>query len=434
MSTDFVLAPEPRPDPQPDPRLRNIILFDSLSTVAWQMCMTSPLVLFMRSLDAPALALGLLAGLNPLMSVLQLPMSRFVARIGHRRLMLFGWGARTLVFTPMIVLPFVADSIGKPVAVILVLVMIAAFTMLRAIAVVAWMPWMSALIPAGQRGAFLARDRFFMNITSLIGLALSALLLTQGSRYDYAEVFLVGELASLASLYFLNRIPSPQRKPSDSVGSSPQPSMRTSLRAALHNPAFRRLVTFAALAQIMNLGAGAFVTVYARTRIGLADSTLLWLSAGASLLVIASMAWVRSRLDRIGSKPFLAVTLSWWTTAVVAWAMLAATGTSLSIFIAPLLLVVSECFAWLFELFNTRLTMNTLATTDDNATAFAANSVIVNVTAGVAPIVFGAVLDALRGFSLPLGPLTLDNYTALFALELVVLALAARALRHVRNA
>jgi len=296
--------------------------------------------------------------------------------------------------------------------------------------VVAWLPWMSALIPAQQRGEFLARDRFFMNITALLGLALSGLLLAQGSPYDYAEVFLVGEIAAFASLFFLNRIPTPQRKPA----ATSAPAARPSVRAVLRNPAFRRLVSFAALAQIMNLGAGAFVTVYARTRIGLADSTLLWLSAGASLLVIASMAWVRSRLDRIGSKPFLAVTLSWWTTAVVAWAMLAATGTPLSIFIAPLLLVVSECFAWLFELFNTRLTMNTLATTDDNATAFAANSVIVNVTAGVAPIVFGAVLDALRGFSLPLGPLTLDNYTALFALELVVLALAARALRHVRNA
>jgi hypothetical protein len=415
-------------DSDPDPRLRNIILFDALSTVAWQMCMTGPLVLFMRSLGAPSLALGLLAGLNPLMSVLQLPMSRYVERIGHRRLMLFGWGMRTVVFAPMIILPLIADTISKPVTVVLVLLIIAAFTILRSIAVVAWLPWMSALIPAQQRGDFLARDRFFMNITSLLGLALSGLLLAQGSPYDYAEVFLVGEIASVVSLFFLHRIPTPQRMPTTTA------SARPSVRAVLREPKFRKLVTFSALAQIMNLGAGAFVMVYARTRIGLADSTLLWLSAGASLLVIMAMAFVRSRLDRIGSKPFLGVTLAWWTTAVIGWTLLAASGSTLGIFIAPVLLVVTECFAWLFELFNTRLTMNTLATADNNATGFAAYSVIVNVTAGVAPIVFGAVLDGLNGFQLPVGALRFDNYTALFALELVMLALAALALRRVRNA
>ena len=44
------------------------------------------------------------------------------------------------------------------------------------------------------------------------------------------------------------------------------------------------------------------------------------------------------------------------------------------------------------------------------------------------------MLDGLNGFQLPVGALRFDNYTALFALELVVLALAALALRRVRNA
>lgn len=427
MSTDS----SPEPEPSPDPRLRYIIFFDALSSVAWQMCMTSPLVLFMRALDAPALALGLLAGLNPLMSVLQIPASRFLERVGHRRLMMFGWTLRTVVFAPMIALPLVAESIGKPLTVILVLLIVAAFTMLRAIAVVAWLPWMAALIPPKQRGEFLARDRFFMNVTSLCGLALSGVLLAQGSSFDYAEVFLVGEIAAFVSLIFLKRIPAPAVVESAHTAVvSPRPGMRSVLRDAK----FRRLVTFAALAQVINLGAGAFVTVYARTRIGLPDSILLWLSAGASLLVIFSMAFVRSRLDRLGSKPFLWVTLGWWTTAVIAWAVLAASGAPIGIFIAPLLLVVTECFAWLFELFNTRLTMNTLATPDNNATSFAFYSVIVNVAAGIAPIVFGAVLDALAKFRLPVGALQFDNYTALFALQLTILALAALALRRVRNA
>jgi MFS-type transporter involved in bile tolerance (Atg22 family) len=197
---------------------------------------------------------------------------------------------------------------------------------------------------------------------------------------------------------------------------------------------FRRLILFSALAQIVNLGAGAFVTVYARTRVGLSDSNLLWLSAGASLLVMIGMTLVRSRLDRLGSKPFLWITLGWWTTALLTWLTIAATGTTLAPLIAPLLLIVTESFAWMFELFNMRLAMNTLASPDNSATGFAVYSVVVNVAAGIAPIAFGALLDTLRFVTVQVGSLLFDNYTALFVIELGIVALAAMALRRVRNA
>lgn len=416
-----------------DKRLQNIYWFDAFSSMSWQMCLTSPLVLFMRALGAPALALGLLAGLNPLMSVLQLPMSRHVTRIGHRKLMQFGWTVRTMVITPLIVLPLTADAIGRPLTVALMLVMIAIFTMLRSVAVVAWLPWMASLVPAESRGAFLSRGRFFMNVTSLIGLGLSGLLLAQGNLWDYSEVFLIGVLAAYVSVFFLTRIPSP--KQTDAAASAPLASPPPGgMREVLRIQPFRRLILFSALAQIVNLGAGAFITVYARTRVGLSDSNLLWLSAGASLLVMIGMTLVRSRLDRLGSKPFLWITLGWWTTALLTWLILAATGTGLAPLIAPVLLIVTESFAWMFELFNMRLAMNTLAAPDNSATGFAVYSVIVNVVAGVAPITFGAVLDALRTVTIQAGSLRFDNYTALFVIELGIVALAALALKRVRNA
>jgi Major Facilitator Superfamily len=425
-----------------DKQLQNIYWFDAFSSMSWQMCLTSPLVLFMRALGAPALALGLLAGLNPLMSVLQLPMSRHVTRIGHRRLMQFGWTARTIVITPLIVLPLAADTLGRPLTIALVLSMIAVFTILRSVAVVAWLPWMASLVPAESRGAFLSRGRFFMNVTSLAGLGLSAILLAQSNLHDYSEVFLIGVLAAYISIFFLTRIPSTRQAQPAPASPAPEtansvaayPPAPASLREVLRIQPFRRLILFSALAQIVNLGAGAFVTVFARTRVGLSDSNLLWLSAGASLLVMIGMTLVRSRLDRLGSKPFLWITLGWWTTALLTWLTIAATGTTLAPLIAPVLLIVTESFAWMFELFNMRLAMNTLASPDNSATGFAVYSVVVNVAAGIAPITFGALLDTLRFVTVQAGSLLFDNYTALFAIELGIVALAALALRRVRNA
>ncbi len=421
----------PPDSPKKPNALNAIIFFDALSTMSWQMCITSPLVLFVRSLGASGLALGLLTGLNPIMSVLQLPLAPHVARRGYKRTMMFGWGVRTVVLTPLIALPVLADSIGRQSTVVIVLVIMALFTALRASGVVAWLPWMSALLPAASRGAFLSRDRFFMNIAALAGLTLSGIFLARGTIGSYSLGFGVGIVAAYVSLVYLWRIPEPAQIPAAPTASSGL----SSIRATLRNPAFRKLLTFGALAQIINLGAGAFTLVYARTRIGLPDSALLWLTAGASILVMAGTTWVRNRLDRHGSKPFLWATLGWWTIAIGSWLLMTLNGTpAIARFIAPVLLVVTDGFAWMFELFTMRLTLNTLADAPDNATHFAVYSVVVNVIAGLAPIAFGTLLDSLAPLHVPLGAMMVDNYGVLFALELGVIALAALALRRVINA
>ena len=411
---------------------RSIFWFDALSTMAWQMCLTSPLVLFMRELGAPALALGLLTGLNPLLTLLQLPTARRVQTSGHRRLMLFGWTTRTIVITPLVALPWLADGLGRSVTVVVILALVAIFMCLRSVAVVAWMPWISALIPSKTRGAFLARDRFFMTITTLVGLGISGLLLTGTHIGNYAWVFLIGTSAAYGSLYFLVRIPEPQPQPPGAAAHSDNKSA-TLVRRAFAMPSFRSLVLFAAPAQAVNVGAAAFVTVFARTRAGLTDSALLWLTAGSSLLVMASMAWMRNRLDRYGSKPFLWITLGWWATAALSWLLIGATGISVAPTIAAVLIVVSNAFAWLFEVFTMRLMMNTITAETSDATIFAVYSVVVNLLAGAAPILLGALLDGLRTFEVRPAGLHIDNYSVLFALVLAMIAVAASALRSVRN-
>jgi Na+/melibiose symporter-like transporter len=366
-------------------------------------------------------------------ALLQLPLSRLVPRAGYKRMMQFGWGLRTLALTPLIAMPLLDGVIGHAWTVVVVIAMYACFVALRACGVVAWLPWLSTLIPADARGAFLSRDRQFMNIASLAGLSLSALLLATGSARGYSIVFLIGMIAAYGSLIALWRIPQPVSPPAPAAGRS----FAQVLRAPFKNPQFRRWLVFGVLGQIFHLGTTAFTIVYARTRVGLSDSTLLWLTALASVGVLGGMAWVRSRLDRWGGKPFLWGTLGWWAFATLCWLALALTGSAWSIWIAPALLIISDGFAWMYELFAMRQTMNTIAEgsggASDDATHFAVYAVIVNVSSGLASIGFGALLDGLQTLRLTVGALIVDNYGVLFATELLVIALAALALRRVAN-
>jgi MFS family permease len=409
-------------------RLKNIYIFDALSTLSWQMCLTSPLILFLRAMDASALALGIVNGVNLLMSFLQLPASRWVAKQGHRRQMVFGWTVRTIVLTPLAVLPLLVVQGNTQLIVWIVVAMITLFTALRHVAVVAWMPWLSALVPSTERGAFLARDRTFMNLTALAGTLLAAFLLRTHAISAYAAVFGIGIAVAYASLYFLNRIPDAPRV--ETAAAQPP----TSLTAVFRNPEARRLMIFAALAQVINQGTVAVTMVFARTRVGLSDSALLLYAAAASLVVMGAMTWARRRLDITGSKPFLRVSLAWWTCAALGWLGLSLFNPQFGWLLAPVLIIVTDGMAWLFEMVNMRLVMNTLAGGGAaNPAHFASYTVTVNTIAGLAPVGFGALLDALRGLDVTFGAAHIVNYSLVFALELPILIGAMLALRRVRN-
>ena len=62
-------------------------------------------ILFARELGAPAVVLGLLAGLSPLTSMLQLFVAPHAERIGYRNLMVKGWTSRVMTLIFLALLP-----------------------------------------------------------------------------------------------------------------------------------------------------------------------------------------------------------------------------------------------------------------------------------------------------------------------------------------
>jgi MFS family permease len=423
-----------------DPRLAKLpaniessYWFQATSSMNWQMCMGSTLVLFVRELGASALVLGILGGITPLTSTLQLPMSQRVERIGYRKLMLSGWTARTFLLMPLAVLPLLVPAIvSAHTAIAIVLMLVFGFSVLRGLSMVSWLPWMSALVPKAERGAYLSRDRFFLSVAVVIGLLISgAFLVSHSSLIPYTAVFTIGIAAGLASLVFLSRVPDPSiarlRSYAASSTSSPtaqptQAAARQSWSSLFQDQRYRRLVVYSSLIQIISVGNVSFITVFARERAGIPDGIVLWLAAGASLAGALALQFMRPRIDRIGSKPFMWAALAWWAIAFVMWALLASgvvpVGGAL---LAGLLLVVTGFFATGHEMAMTRITMNIAGAKAASAQYFALNSVAASLAAGVSPIVWGALLDVLRAAPV-------NNYVVFFGLNLLVVAMIGRVL------
>lgn len=412
------------------PQIKYVYFFQAFNSISWQMCLAGPLILFARELGASALALGILAGLTPLASIVQMPFAQRAERIGYKRLTVSGWTSRSFILAILVVLPFAATAIDPQIVVFITLLTMIAFTVLRGIGIAAWLPWISALVPRSIRGLYLSRDRFFVSTANLMALALSGAILAAGHQLAaYSVVFGLGVAAAFVSLFFLRRMP--DAKP---VAAPASNASKRRWRDLLKDIPFRRLVLFAAMVQVV-LGANAtFVIVFSREQIGIPDGIILWLTAAASLAGLSALVFLRNRTDKYGSKPFLWAVLVMWVVAIFLWMLLAGgLAGSAAPFVAGALLVIGGVSAAAYDLSITRLLMNTVSEKPGNAQFFALNAALVNIVAASMPVIWGALLDAWKDVDAMLGPLDVNRFTLFFGAEVLLLGLVAIALRRVRE-
>ena len=411
------------------PRIHNAYLFQAFNAVSWQICLGSPLILFARELGAPAVVLGLLAGLAPLTSVLQLFVAPHAERIGYRKLMVSGWSARVAMLIFLTLLPLTTAFWSPTVVIALMILIMFAFTSLRGVATCAWMPWITAIVPRAVRGAYLSRDRTFIGIASVGALAVAGIFLfDHDNMWAFSIVFGLSFLGGATSLYFLNRIPEPELQ--QRVGA---PLARLRWRDLLHDGAFVRLLTFAAVVQLCVLSTGTFITVFVREEVNIQDGLILWITAGAALVGIFGLRLLRSRVDGLGSRPFLGVVFLWWTIYYFVWFLLAAHLVAGAWLLAPLLMMAAGFFASIYELSLTRLMMNTVGDRPGTTQFFALQSVIVSLLAGVSPILWGWMLDHVRSLQIAVGGLTLDGYAIFFGVQWLLLGAVFVALMRVHE-
>lgn len=408
------------------PKIRHAYWFQGFNAASWQICLGNPMILFARELGAPAVVLGILAGLAPLTSVLQLVVARYAERIGYRNLMVKGWSSRVAILIFLVALPFVTPYIGITPAVYALVAIMFVFTVSRAAAVCSWLPWITAIVPKSLRGFYLSRDRAFIAFASVLALAISGTILLSHTMLGYAAVFLLGFASGLISLYFLNRIPEPRPQVATPISRD-----GIGWRSVLQDRGFRRLILYSASVQVVVAASSTFTVVFTREQVGIGDGPILWLTAGASLVGMAALALLRHRADRAGSKPFLALVLCWWVVYFLLWFLLSVNG--IPAFIAPPLIFVAGFFSSTYDLALTRLLMNVAGDRPASAQYFALHSVIVSVVTGVSPIIWGYLLDNLRTAQVVIAGVTLTRYSFLFGLQFLMLSLVALMLARLKE-
>src|SRR5204863_5837786 len=87
------------------PGLHNAFLFSGFNALSFQIVLSSPMVLYAKTLGASATVLGIIAGMMPLLVIFQIPAANYIGRVGFKRFVYAGWGTRVAFIFAIAIVP-----------------------------------------------------------------------------------------------------------------------------------------------------------------------------------------------------------------------------------------------------------------------------------------------------------------------------------------
>src|SRR5256714_11083965 len=96
------------------PGLHNAFLFSGFNALSFQLVLSSPMVLYAKTLGASATVLGIIAGMMPLLVIFQIPAANYIERVGYKRFVYAGWGTRVMFIFAMAAVPLAGRFLSAP--------------------------------------------------------------------------------------------------------------------------------------------------------------------------------------------------------------------------------------------------------------------------------------------------------------------------------
>jgi MFS family permease len=399
------------------PGFHNAFLFSTFNALSFQIVLASPMILYAKSLEASATVLGIIAGMMPLLVIFQIPAASHINRIGYRKFVLAGWSSRVAFIFLIALVPLAGGFLNPANRLALLLALLFCFNLSRGISSCAWLPWITALVPAELRGRYLTRDAAVQNLASLATFLIAAGTLAGETRpWQFAALFAFSAGMGTVSLAFLKRIPD---VPTPVETRNPDARVPW-LEMARYAP-FRKLLRAVVAWSIAYGGMTAFTVAFLKTQSGLSEGNILMICSAAFLGGVSSLWLLGGRFDRVGSKPVLGAACAGWLAVLTGWVLLAGGVCRISLVTVLGLQFFMGLLAALANLANYRLVMAIVPAMGRNH-FFAIYSVVSNVTLGLAPIAWGLLIDAVGAHAPRWLGLEWNRFTLFFAATAIAFA------------
>ncbi len=371
----------------------------------------SVFVLFLSELGLSKSGIGDLLALMPFAGMIALFVARRIARGGYKRAFLIFFGARKAVTAFVLLTPWVLSNYGASVGLIYVGVIVAVFSLTRAVAFTALHPWRQEYIPDSVRGKYWAVDRAVSTVAGFVALAGARYVIDlSGDLRGFVILMGIGVGIGFLSVGLFTLVP----------GGGPDEAVRKgdeegrALGEALRDRDFLLYLIGVGLV-VLNTGpVSSFLPLFMRDQVGLSSGNVVWLQSGALLGgLVSSYLWGWTA-DRYGSKPIVMSGLYVRVALPVLW-LLVPRGSEWSLRVAMGFSVIDGLATTAWAVGTSRLLYTGLVPRAKRSDYMALYYGWVGLVGGLSNVTSGRLLDLSAGISGEFFGLSIGPYFPLFA-------------------
>jgi MFS family permease len=385
-------------------------------------------ILFLDQVGLNSAQIGFLLSLIPFCGVIALFIAPLATRFGYKRVFITFWGVRKLVIALLLLTPLVLTRFGLQVAFIWVAGTIFLFALCRAVAETARHPWHQEVIPDAIRGKVSAVSSMSTTIAAILATTVASLVIASGLGLGrFISLMAIGIGVGLLGVLAYSRLPAGTQ----GGGDGPRSGHLKGMRQALGDKNYRFFLGALGLSTVGSALVISFIPLFMKEQVGLGDGVVVLLSIGTyagSLLTSYMWGWTA---DRYGSKPVMQFSLGLMVILPLAW-FLMPRYSSASAPVAMVIAVVAGAATLGWQISWLRYLYVKATPRERKSSYLAVYSAWFGLASGLGPLLAGLILNLTGDIGAELAMFTIDPYTPLFALSLVLLVagiLAVSALR-----
>lgn len=349
------------------------------------------------ALGASTFQIGLIAAIPFLSKIAFIPAVWVVERFRRRRLICV---TSSSIGRPLLLaVALGALTLDAQLSLWLLMGGLAVFSVLATFSGLAWNAWMKDVLPERMRGRLFSSRLLITGVAGMLLSLLGALMVDAWSKqptgplFPLATLFGAGAVGGLIGIFFMNRIP---EIPTRLLGTF---SMRRSLARPFQDQAFRRLIGFSGSWAFATNLAIPFITVYMLSVLHL-PFVLVILFSLASQLANLSFLSIWGRLaDRFGNKAVLFICAPVFSVSLLLWTFTVNDQQWVTLSLIALIHIMNGIATAGIDVANDNILFQ-LAPKDQPTPYFATGALFNSLTAGLAPILGGAMGNLFQGQTL----------------------------------
>ena len=401
----------------------------AMNTVFVQFTYFGPVfVLFLSQLGISKSQIGFLLSLFPFLGLIALFIAPTVARFGYKRTFIMFWGLRTAVTGFIVLLPLVLAQFGLPAAISFITIIVIGFGLCRAIGEIGNYPWSQEYIPASIRGKFSATVNAVTSLVGIVAVAVASFILGLSDDIErFTLLFAIGVVFGVIGVWSYSHIPGGAPKKGDDA----QPVTRGGMLQAARD---RNLLIYLAGIALLTFGTAplySFIPIFMQEQVMLLDSQIVLLQNAAQVGGLISVFLLGWSADRYGSKPVMLTGVVIKALLPFGWLLIPrASDWSLPIALLISFFLGVSGIAWVVG--SGRMLFVSIVPSDKRGQYMAVYYAAIGIIGGVSQLAGGRILDATAGISGEFLGITLDPYTPLMVIGIVLPAVSVWLFRRVR--